>query len=133
MSADLAWTLAEVGRVAFTHALDPTPIAAALRVDHDVIATLIETGELPDALPAIDQRVAAFVLNIVVRLEVRCGGDSTSIDSALGRPSPELAGRSIAEALLASPDMADLAAIRDAAGKLPVPKVKMWRVPDNYS
>lgn len=88
VSADLAWMLGEIGRVGLTHSLDRAPIAAALRVDREVIATLIATGEVPDPRSAINERAAAFVLNIVVRLEVRCGGDSIAIDSALDRPSP---------------------------------------------
>ena len=64
---------------------------------------------------------------------MRCRGDSTAVRAALVRPSPELGGRSITEALTAGPDIADLATVRDAAGKLPVPRVKMWRTPDTYS
>lgn len=133
MSAYLAWTLAEIGRVALTHALDAAPLAAVLNIKEPTMVTLIATGELPGPLPVIDQQIAAYVLNILVRLEVRCGGDSSAIRNALGRPSRELAETSIAAALLAGPDLTVLAAIRAAAGQLLLPRVKLWRKPDTYS
>lgn len=133
MSPDLHWTLQEIGRLAFSHRLDPAPLAAALGLDADVAVRLIATGQLPELPTRLSSQTAAWVLNVLVRLEVRCGGDSAAIAAALERPSEALGGQSIADAMRAAPDAARLAEIRAAAGTLPVPKVRMWRVPDLYS
>lgn len=124
------WSLQEIGRLAFAHRLDPDPLAAALGLDAVAMAKLIATGEVPDALPC---PAAAWVLNILVRLEVRCGGDSSAIAAAMHRPSEMLAGASIAEALGGAPDLLRLRKIRIAAGAVPVPRVRMWRAADRYS
>lgn len=133
MSPRLARTLDEIGRLGLTHALDPAPLAAALSVEPVDVGDLIDTGRVSEALLAVNDGVADYLLGILVRLEVRCRGDCTAIRAALDRPSPDLHGRSIAEALLARPDIASLAVIRTAAGTLAVPCVRMWRVADTYS
>ncbi len=129
MSLCPTWSLQEIGRIAFTHDLDPDPLAVALGLDPVGMASLISAGDMP-ALPCL---AAPAVLNILIRLEVRCGGDSRAIRTAMDRPSDGLGGMSISDALRAAPDRKGLWDIRIAAGLLPVPMVRMWRAADRYS
>lgn len=133
MSAPLLRTLDEIGRLGLTHTLDPAPLAAALGVESIDVGKLIDTGCVSDTLLMTNEAAAAYLLGILVRLEVRCRGDSVAIRTALDRPSPDLSGLSIVQGLLARPDIASLAVIHEAAGTLPVPRVRMWRVADTYS
>ncbi|KQN92146.1 hypothetical protein ASE90_05305 [Sphingomonas sp. Leaf67] len=133
MSAPLLRTLDEIGRLGLTHGLDPAALAAALGVESIDVGKLIDTGCVSDTLLMTSEAAAAYLLGILVRLEVRCHGYSVAIRAALDRPSPDLGGLSIARALLARPDIAGLAVIHEAAGTLPVPRVRMWRVAGTYS
>ncbi|KKI17941.1 hypothetical protein [Sphingomonas sp. Ag1] len=63
----------------------------------------------------------------------RCRHSSRTISPALERSAPELDGQSIGNALRQSIDIARLRQLREIAGTLPLPRVKMWRVPDTYS
>jgi len=133
MSAQLLRTLVEIGRLGLTHGLDPAPLAAALGVDPSDVGKLIDTGCVSDTLLMTSEAAAAYLLGTMVRLEVRCHGDSVAIRAAIDRPSPDLGGLSIVQRLLARPDLAGLAVIHEAAGTLPVPRIRMWRVADTYS
>ncbi len=133
MSAPLLRTLDEIGRLGLTHGLDPAPLAAALGVDTSDVGKLIDTGCVSDTLLMTSEAAAAYLLGTMVRLEVRCHGDSVAIRAAIDRPSPDFGGLSIVQGLLARPDIAGLAVIHEAAGTLPVPRVRMWRVADTYS
>jgi hypothetical protein len=133
MSGPLLRTLDEIGRLGLTHALDPAPLAAALGVEAIDVGKLIDTGCVSNTLLMTNEAAAAYLLGSMVRLEVRCCGDSVAIRAALDRPSPDLGGLSITQGLLARPDIAGLAVIHEAAGTLPVPRVRMWRVADTYS
>lgn len=133
MSGPLLRTLDEIGRLGLTHALDPAPLAAALGVEAIDVGELIDTGCVSDTLLMTNEAAAAYLLGILVRLEVRCRGDGVAIRTALDRPSPDLSGLSIVQGLLARPDIAGLAVIHEVAGTLPVPRVRMWRVADTYS
>ena len=133
MIAPLLRTLDEIGRLGLTHALELTPLAAALGVESIDVGKLIDTGCVSDTLLMTNEAAATYLLGILVRLEVRCRGDDVAIRAALGRPSADLGGLSITQGLLARPDIAGLAVIHEAAGTLPVPRVRMWRVADTYS
>lgn len=133
MSADPHAILDDIGRVGLTHALDPAPLAAGLGIETRRVERLIATGAMSGPMQALDAEAATYVLNILVRLETRCRGDSTAIRIAMIRPCPALGGRSVTEALLARPDIEGLAAIRAGVATLEVPRVKMWRVADGYS
>lgn len=127
------WEAAEIGRLLYTHGLDPALVAGALGVNGGD-ATCLASGAAIDCMVAADRRYhAALLLNVLIRVELRCGHDTIAIRAALGRPLDALGGDSIAERLLADPDIAGLRLLREAAGTMPVPKVKMWRVPDTYS
>lgn len=127
------WVVAEIGRVLWTHALDPTLIAAVLGLTPEDAARLV-AGEPAAALPDEEHRDrAALLLNILVRVELRCGHDPVAIRAALTRPVGALGGATIADRLHAGPGLATLRLIREAAGSMPVPKVRMWRVADRYS
>lgn len=133
MSATLAWSLAEIGRVGFTHALDPAPIAVALGMERAALKTLFAAGTVDQCVPSIEPRSASYVLNILIRHEVRCRGDGAAIRAALARPCADLGSASISEALAAGPDFPQIVVIRAVAGELPVLRVKMWRVADSHS
>ncbi|WP_375287257.1 hypothetical protein [Sphingomonas sp.] len=65
---------------------------------------------------------AALLLNVLVRLEVRCHHDSQAIAGALERPVLELGGQSISEALRQPIDVDCLRQLREVAGTLPLPR-----------
>ena len=133
MSASLRWTIAEIGRILYTHALDPAPVAVALSVAPAMFDGCDGDDVHADAGPAVNERGAALVLNILVRVETRCCGDTVAIAAALMRPLEFLGGSSLAEGLAAGPDLTGLRALREAAGTMPVPRIRMWRAADRYS
>ena len=134
MNAATRWTIAEIGRVLYTHALDPTPVAAALGVALAMLDACGRDSDVhADAGRTIDEQAAALVLNILVRVETRCTGDTVAIAAALLRPHEALDGGSLAEGLAAGPDLTALRALREAAGTMPEPRVRMWRTADRYS
>lgn len=80
-------------------------------------ATLPPNGPRP-ATGRSDYAVrTALVLNILVRLEVRFGGETVAITAALDRPADALAGGSIA-ALRAEPDLLALRVLSEVAGTI---------------
>ena len=130
---ETAWTLAELGRLLYTHGLQASLVANALDLNEAGVAPLVTAdGATALAEQARGDR-AALVLNILVRLEVRCGGDTGAMAAALDQSLDLLGGASIAQTLIASPGLATLNQLREAAGSMPVPKVRMWRVADRYS
>ena len=131
MSAPLLWEAAEIGRLLYTHALDPGLATVPLAIDI-AEARALEQG-VAGSVPVERQPEAALLLNILIRIELRCGHDPVAIRLALNRPLEMLAGASIAERLKESATAADLLVLRDAAGTMPINKVKMWRVADRYS
>ena len=115
MSGGGTWEAAEIDRILYAHRLDPALAASGPGLaTHD-----------PERLP--------LLLNVLVRVELRCAHDTAAIREALERPADLLGGDSIAERLRAGPDLAGLRQLREAAGTVPVPRVKMWRVADTYS
>ena len=133
MSGDLGWEAAEIGRLLYTHRLDPLLAVGALAIDADAAAALAAGTIGGEVLPPARLPHARLLLNILVRIEVRCGHDPIAIRAALERPVDELDGASIGDRLRGEVTIADLRALRLAAGTLPIPKVKMWRVADRYS
>lgn len=133
MSALRTWEAAELGRLLYTHRLDPALAAAALGFGEAQVRTLcgghVGAGDIP---PERHEHVA-LMLNVLIRIELRCGHDSVAVAAALERPLDLLGGSSIAERLRAAPDLAGLRLLREAAGAIPVTKIKMWRVADTYS
>ncbi|WP_375429471.1 hypothetical protein [uncultured Sphingomonas sp.] len=130
--SSVGWTLAELGRLLYTHGLAPTLVAKAVGLDqNDVARLMIGEGLSLDALA--DGARAAFVLNVLVRVEVRCCHDTVAIRAALERSLAELGGASISERLSGCTEPEDLAVLRLAAGMKPIPKMSMWRVADRYS
>ena len=101
------------------------------------LARLVMTHRLPAALVDLmhgaDVECASLLLNIFVRLEVRCCGDSGAIVAALHRPSAEFNDCSIVECFADKLGIANLRLLRDVAGSIPLAKVKSWRLPDTYS
>lgn len=133
MSGEIVWEATEIGRLLYTHRLDPRLAVSALGIDVDTAAALVagsKSGEVvaPTRLPH-----AQLLLNILVRIELRCGHDPVAIRAALERPVSELDGASIGDRLRGEVTIADLRELRLAAGALPIPKAKMWRVADRYS
>ena len=128
-----AWTLAELGRLLYTHGLQANLVANALDINEAAVSSPVTADPATTLAAHAAGDRAALVLNILVRLEVRCGGDTGAMAAALDRPIDLLGGASIAQTLIASPDLATLNQLREAAGTMPVPKVRMWRVADRYS
>jgi len=126
------WEVAEIGRLLHTHRLDPGLACPAMEIDADAAERLVSAGEIVSRSADIAAR-AALLLNILIRLELHCAHDSRAIAAALERPVAELGRSSIDAALLAPIDEAGLRLLRDLAGTLPLPRVKMWRVADTYS
>lgn len=124
------WQVAEIGRLLHAHRLDPLLTCMALGIDAEQAARLASAGEIDGA--AHGER-AALLLNILIRLELRCGHDSRAIAAAIERPAAELDGASIGETLRLPVDEPALRRLRAVAGSLPLPKIKMWRVADTYS
>lgn len=120
MTADCSWEAEELGRLLHTHRIDPDLVVGP--------PDLVEHGTPNDPCGR-----AALLLNVLVRVEIRCAGDSVAIRATLDRPLDALAGDSIADRLRAGPDLAGLRLLREVAGTMPVARVKMWRVPDRYS
>lgn len=122
--------MAETDRLLHTHRLDPLLTCAALGIDAARAARFASAGEIKGA--AHGER-AALLLELLSRLELRCGPGSRAIVAATERPAVELDGASIGETLRLSVDQAALRQLRAVAGTLPLPKIKMWRVADTYS
>lgn len=120
MTADRSWEAEELGRLLHTHRIDP-----------DLVVGTPDLAEL--GTPTDPCCRAALLLNVLIRVEIRCAGDSVAIRAALDRPLVALEGDCIAERLRAGPNLAGLRLLREAAGTMPVPKVRMWRVADRYS
>lgn len=133
MTASAIWEVAEIGRLLHAHQLSPDLIAQALIISPDDAARL-EQGDT-SVLEDVGSRKGhvSLLLNVLVRLELRCGHDSSSLRAALERPADALGGQSIGERLRGSIDLASLRLLREVAGTLPVPKVKFWRCADRYS
>ena len=131
MSAPVLWEAAEIGRLLYTHALNPVLVAAPLAIDAGEAHALVEG--VTRSVSVDRQPKAALMLNILVRIELRCGDDPVAIRLALDRPLDMLAGASIAERLMNAATAGDLLVLRDAAGAMPVIRIKMWRVADRYS
>ena len=133
MTAAIRGEAAEIGRLFYTHRLDPNLAASALQISPDDAVGLVGgDNEVLGAIDAQDGR-ASLLLNVLVRLEQRCGHDSAALRAALERPLDELGGDCIAERLHGQLDVASLRLLREVAGTLPVPKVKFWRCADRYS
>ena len=127
------WTLAEVGRLLWAHGLDPALAAGALGMTVDEAHQIVAGEPLVVAITEERRTRAALLLNVLTRVELRCGHDTVAIRTALDRPIDAIGTLSIAERLLDRPDLASLRELREAAGTMPVPKIKMWRVADRYS
>lgn len=132
-SPSTTWTVAELGRVLFAHRLDPALAAAVLSLSPGDTERLVGGRPLGSALDATQLASAVLLLNVLVRLEVRCCHEGAAIRAALDRPLETLGGDTLAERLLAGPDENSLAELRLAAGSMPLPKIRMWRVADTYS
>ena len=130
--AALPWEVAEIGRLLHTHRLDARLAAGGLGIG-PAEAERLTRGDIGGAFPVVCPARAALLLNILVRLELRCGHDGAALRAALERPAEVLAGDSIASRLRGAVDLAGLRLLREAAGTLPVPKVRMWRTADRYS
>ncbi|MBM7406233.1 MULTISPECIES: hypothetical protein [Sphingomonas] len=126
------WEVAEIGRLLHTHRLDAGLACSSLGINADEAERLVAAGEIVSSGEGLAER-SAFLLNVLIRLELRCGHDSRAIAAAIERPVAELGGVSIGEALRRPIDVAGLRQPRCVAGTLPLPKVKMWRVADTYS
>ncbi len=131
MTGAMSWDVAEIGRLLHTHPLDAGLAAGGLALPLEA-AEVLKRGDTDDAVAVCPAR-AALLLNILVRLEVRCGHDGAALRAALERPAEALAGDSIAAWLRGQVDLAGMRRLRDVAGTLPVPRVRMWRTPDRYS
>ncbi len=130
MTVARSWEVAEIGRFLHTHRLDAGLAAGGLDLGVEQAEAL--KRDVDDAFTVCPAR-AALLLNILVRLEVRCSHDGAALRAALERPAEPLASDSIAARLRGQVDLAGLRLLREAAGTLPVAKVKMWRTPDRYS
>lgn len=128
----IAWEVAEIGRLLHAHPLDPILACSALALSASEAERLVAARGIATASFVMPEH-AALLLNILVRLEIRCRHDSCALAAAVERPAPELGGQSIGEALRQPTDIERLRQLREAAGTLPLPRVKMWRVPDTYS
>lgn len=131
MSGTLAWEVAEIGRLLHTHRLDAGLAAGALGIGLDD-AERLKGGGADDVVAVFPDR-AALLLNILVRLELRCGHEGAALRAALERPAEALADDSIASRLRGDVNLAGLRLLREVAGTLPVPRVRMWRTADRYS
>lgn len=129
--ADPNWVAAEIGRVLYTHALDPALAEGPLAMTAEAASALVMGGPIKIEPGRVEH--GELLLNVLVRLEVRCAHDPVAIRAALDRPSPELGGQSLRETLAGAPSTERMRSARAAAGTLPIPKVKMWRVADRYS
>ncbi|NYD91613.1 hypothetical protein [Sphingomonas melonis] len=135
--AGVSWTLAEVGRLLWAHGVDSALAAGALDIGLDEAQRLVAGEPLAVTMTEERRTRAALLLNILARIELRCGHDPVAIRAALDRPLDTLGAVSIAERLRDQPDDLDglraLRALRGAAGTMPVPKIRTWRVADRYS
>lgn len=119
-----SWEVAEIGRLLHAHQLDTRLVCSALSLSSDKAERLVAAGETATT-GVVPPDHAALLLNILTRLEVRCRHDSRALAAALERPAPELDGQSIGEALRQPIDIERLRQLREVAGMLPLPKVKM--------
>lgn len=131
--AGVIWEAAEIGRLFHTHQLDPGLIAPALGITQDDAARLKQGDPSAHGVIGEHGRHAALLLNVLVRLELRCGHDSAAVRAALERPAEGLGGDSIGDRLRGEVDLELLRLLREIAGTLPVHKVKFWRCADRYS
>ncbi len=129
----VSWTLAEVGRLLWTHGPDPALAAGALSIGLDEAQRLVAGEPLAVTMTEERRTRAALLLNILTRIELRCEHDPVAIRAALGRPLDTLASVSTAERLREQSDLAAWRILREAADTMPVPKIWMWRVAHRYS
>lgn len=113
------------------HRLDAALAAGGLAISRDD-AERLKSGDTARTIVVCPVR-AALLLNILVRLELRCRHDGAALRAALERPAEALAGDSIAGQLRDDIDLGGLRLLREVAGILPVPRVRMWRTADRYS
>ena len=115
-----------VGRLLLTHRLDPDLTMRGIGIERGVAEEMVETGRIQVALEADQVERLRLFASILVRLEVRFGGDGKRIRVALEMPLDPLGGASIADRIGGGID--GLRAIRVAIESLEGPKVRTWRV-----
>lgn len=133
MSARCGWDFAEIGRLVHAHRLDLQLVTAPLGLNADQVGYLQDGYNVFDAVTPDRHEHVSLLLNVLIRVELRCGHDTVAIGAALERPLELLDGASIAERLRTKPGPSYLRLLRDVAGAMPVPKIRMWRVADRYS
>lgn len=117
-----AWLLGLLGRLVYSHRLDPGLVASALHVATGDVVALAEGRQVTlGPSPRLP-----LVVNILVRVELKLRGDSRAIRRALLAPLDTLGGRCPAEAMTGSLD--DLRRVRLAIDHLSAPTERWWRV-----
>lgn len=89
------WKTAGIGRLLCTHHLDPALAVPALGLSTAAAQQPAVTPDLHDH--------PALLLNVLVRIELRCGHKPAAMRAALERPLDLLDGNSIADRLRAGP------------------------------
>ena len=95
MTVRETWEAGELARLVMTHQL---------------------TYEIIDVAHTMAPASVSLLLNVLIRLEVRCAGDGRAVVTALNRPAEESNSRSILNHLLCGPSDRDLRSMRDVAG-----------------
>ncbi|MBB4088126.1 hypothetical protein [Sphingomonas carotinifaciens] len=133
MNARCRREVAEIGRLVHAYRLDLQLVTSPLGLNADQVGHLRDGYNVFDAVAPDRHEHVSLLLNVLIRVELRCGYDTVAIGAALERPLELLDGASIAEQLRAKPGLSDLHLLRKVAGGMPVQKIRMWRVADRYS
>ena len=112
-----------IGRILFTHRIDPRLATAALGIDAAAADDLIACGQLP---LAVDRIRLELLASILVRLEIRLCHDIKAIRAALDTPLAVLGNRAPMD--LIGGDVHTLRRVRGAVDHMSAPKSKAWRV-----
>jgi len=112
-----------VGRILFTHRIDPRLVTAAPGIDAAAADDLIACGQLS---VAVDRTRLELFASIMVRLEIRCRHDSKAIRAALDIPLSVLGNRAPIEVVAS--DVHALRQVRSAIDHVHGPTIRMWRI-----
>ncbi|KQN89953.1 hypothetical protein ASE95_14535 [Sphingomonas sp. Leaf231] len=73
MSARCRWEVEEIGRLLHAHSVNPGLVTSALRLDAGQAGHLRDGFSVFDAVAADRHEHVSLLLNVLVRVELRCG------------------------------------------------------------